>query len=61
MEQKEIDWGKLASIINKHKEMGSSLIPLLQDVQENFGYIPPESIETIADDARVVKPTGAVS
>jgi NADH:ubiquinone oxidoreductase subunit E len=25
------------------------LIPLLQDVQETFGYIPEESIETIAE------------
>ena len=25
------------------------LIPLLQDVQENFGYIPPETIESIAE------------
>ena len=25
------------------------MIPLLQDIQEKFGYIPPESIEPIAD------------
>ncbi len=49
MEQKEIDWGKLESIIKEHKDNGSTLIPLLQDVQETFGYVPPESIESIAE------------
>ncbi len=48
MEQKEIDWGKLELIIKKHTDNGSTLIPLLQDVQEELGYIPPESIEPIA-------------
>ena len=49
MEQKEIDWGKLESIIKKHKDSGSSLIPLLQDIQETFGYIPPASMESVAE------------
>ncbi len=49
MNPKKIDWDILTSIIDKHKEKDWSLIPLLQDVQEAFGYIPPESIEIIAD------------
>jgi NADH:ubiquinone oxidoreductase subunit E len=49
MEQKEIDWGKLGAIIKKHQDKGSTLIPLLQDVQEAFGYIPPESMASIAE------------
>jgi len=49
MKPKEIDWGRLRSIIETHREEKWGLIPLLQDVQETFGYIPPESIESIAE------------
>ncbi|MFH1624105.1 MAG: NAD(P)H-dependent oxidoreductase subunit E [Pseudomonadota bacterium] len=48
MNQEEIDWGKLHSIIEEHRDDKWGLIPLLQDIQETFGYIPPGSIELIA-------------
>lgn len=48
MEPKEIDWNKLAAVIAKHEKEKWALIPLLQEVQEMFGYIPEESIEPIA-------------
>ena len=48
MELPEIDWDKLNTIINEHKGEKWGLIPLLQEIQENFGYIPPESIEPVA-------------
>ena len=48
MELPEIDWDKLDTIINEHKGEKWGLIPLLQEIQENFGYIPPESIEPVA-------------
>ena len=49
MEPKEIDWAQLEAIITKHKGRTWALIPLLQDIQEAVGYIPPESIEPIAE------------
>ena len=49
MDPKEIDWSKLDKIIKTHQTQKWSLIPLLQKVQETYGYIPPESIEPIAD------------
>lgn len=49
MEPKRIEWKVLRPIIEKHKDEKWALIPLLQEVQEAFGYIPPESIEPIAD------------
>ena len=49
MKPKEIEWGKLISIIEKQKDEKWTLIPLLQEIQETFGYIPPESIEPIAE------------
>lgn len=48
-EKREIDWTRLESVIEKHKGEKWSLIPLLQDIQEEFGYIPEESIEPIAE------------
>jgi len=49
MEPKAIDLDKLNAIIEKHKTRQWSLIPLLQEVQETYGYVPPESIEPIAE------------
>lgn len=49
MKPKEIEWGKLISIIERRKDEKWGLIPLLQEIQETFGYIPPESIEPIAE------------
>lgn len=48
MEPKEIDRERLSGIIDRHKDKKWGLIPLLQDVQAAFGYIPPEAIEPIA-------------
>ena len=48
MEPPPIDWDKIDAIIAKHKGEKWGLIPLLQEVQELCGYIPPESIETVA-------------
>ncbi len=57
MQQKEqqpvqapaIDQDKLLSIINAPSEERWGLIPLLQRIQEEFGYIPPEAIEPVAE------------
>jgi NADH:ubiquinone oxidoreductase subunit E len=49
MEKKEIDWNRLTDIIEKRKGEKWGLIPLLQEIQEEVGYIPPESIEPVAE------------
>ena len=48
MDPTEIDWDKLTAIFEAHKGKKWALIPLLQKVQESFGFIPPETIEPIA-------------
>jgi NADH-quinone oxidoreductase E subunit len=53
MEKVPIDFNKINAIIEKHKDRKWALIPLLQNVQEEFGYIPPESIEPIAEALRL--------
>jgi NADH:ubiquinone oxidoreductase subunit E len=45
----EIDWNKFKTIMERPKNEKWGLIPLLQEVQETFGYIPPETIEPIAE------------
>ena len=48
MQPPEIDLCQLDAIIDRHKKQKWGLIPLLQDVQETYGYVPPETIEPIA-------------
>ncbi len=48
-EPKPIDWTRLEAIVDRHRGQTWALIPLLQDIQEAFGYIPPESIEPISE------------
>lgn len=48
MEQHKINIEKLETIIDNHKEEKWALIPLLQAIQKEFGYIPPESIYPIS-------------
>lgn len=49
MNPTKIDWEKFSEILDKHQQKKWGLIPLLQKVQERFGYIPPEAIEPIAE------------
>ena len=49
MKPKEIDWDRLRAIVEDYRGRKWGLIPLLQEIQESFGYIPPESIESIAE------------
>lgn len=48
MKPKEIDKDKLHAIINERKQQKWGLIPLLQAIQEEFGYVPPMAIEPIS-------------
>ena len=43
MNSTEIDWEIFSTIIEKHQMKKWGLIPLLQDVQESFGYVPPRN------------------
>lgn len=51
--KKEIDLSGLGEIIDKHKGKSWPLIPLLQDIQEEYGYIPPETIEPVAESLNI--------
>ncbi len=47
------DLKKIDDIIGSYREQRWGLIPLLHDVQEAVGYIPPETIPRIADGLRL--------
>lgn len=49
MDTQEINPEELTGIINAYRDRKWGLIPLLQKVQEKFGYIPPETIIPIAE------------
>ncbi len=44
----KIDSKKLEEILSKHSGDKSELISILQEAQEEFGYLPPEVMEGIA-------------
>jgi NADH:ubiquinone oxidoreductase subunit E len=49
----EVNLNELEPILEGFKEERWALIPLLQKVQEQYGYIPPEAIEPIAQSLRL--------
>lgn len=53
METKAIDFDRVRSILNRHQGEKWALIPVLQEIQEAFGYVPPEIIELVAETLHV--------
>ena len=44
----KIDQGRISRIIAQHQDQKWPLIPVLQEIQEEFGYIAPEAIKPVA-------------
>ncbi|MFO7784528.1 MAG: NADH-quinone oxidoreductase subunit NuoE [Thermodesulfobacteriota bacterium] len=49
MERQPVDITRLAPLLDKFNRTRWGLIPLLQEVQETYGYVPPETIKPIAE------------
>ncbi len=45
------DFSQVDSILNKYTNVSESLIPLFQDIQGLFGYLPQEILRYVADKA----------
>ncbi|MCL0036027.1 NADH-quinone oxidoreductase subunit NuoE [Dehalococcoidia bacterium] len=45
----DVDLSPVYRIVDQHRGRKWGLIPLLQEVQEQLGYIPPQAIEPIAE------------
>lgn len=50
---RDIDLASLDSLISQYSQQKWALIPLLQRIQDEFGYIPPQSIPIIARSLRL--------
>jgi NADH-quinone oxidoreductase E subunit len=50
---KPVDLGQLRGILEETDDRRDALIPVLQAVQEHYGYVPPESIPLIARGLRL--------
>ena len=44
---------RINEVLSSHKESGNELIPILQHVQEAFGYLPREAMSAIAAHAKI--------
>jgi NADH:ubiquinone oxidoreductase subunit E len=53
MNHSGIDLGQVESILRRHRHEKWGLIPVLQEIQETFGYIPPETIVPVADTLQI--------
>jgi len=53
LKSKKIGLSKLDKIVSKYKGQEGVLISVLQEVQAKFGWVPPETIERIADALKV--------
>jgi NADH-quinone oxidoreductase subunit E len=49
----ELDLKKVEGIINKYKGEGGALIAILQDVQSEYNYLPPDVLKSVADKLNV--------
>jgi len=49
----ELDLKKVEGIINKYKGEGGALIAILQDVQAEYNYLPPDALKSVADKLNV--------
>lgn len=48
VQEVQIDWTRLHEIIEENSDEQWSLIPMVQKIQNEFGYIPPQAIPIIA-------------
>lgn len=49
LNEAEIDLLRISEIVDDYREQKWALIPLVQKIQNEFGYIPPQSIPVIAN------------
>ena len=53
MTQRAVDLDQVQSILERHHHEKWGLIPVLQEIQEAFGYIPPETVIPVAETLRI--------
>ncbi len=51
--QKELDLSAVDEIVARYREERGALIPVLQEVQGHYGYIPPEAVSRVAEGLKI--------
>lgn len=51
-----IDTAKLEAVLRRFRDVDGALLPVLHAVQEEFGYVPPETVLPIAKALRATAP-----
>ena len=49
-EREDMILQEVMRIVERHKENGGGLIPLLEDIQRKYGYLPEEALRTVAEE-----------
>lgn len=49
-EKKQVDLSYIDTVCNEYKDIEGATIPILQKVQDHYGYLSSEMVERIADD-----------
>jgi len=47
--REELDLSVIDAIVYKHNVEPGGVIPVLQEIQENYGYVPPVAIQRVAE------------
>ncbi len=47
--REELDLSVIDTIVHKHNVEPGGVIPILQEIQENYGYVPPVAIQRVAE------------
>ena len=53
MKTQKIELSKLDKILANYKGQGGALISVLHEVQAEFGWLPPQAIESVADALKI--------
>lgn len=53
MRKQKIDITKIEPVLQKYKNKKGALIPILQEIQEIYGYLPKESLEEISKSTKI--------
>jgi len=51
--RKKLDFEAIDEIVHEHNVEPGAVIPILQDIQDTYGYVPPAAIQRIADNMNV--------
>ncbi len=50
---KKLDFDAIDEVVHKHNVEQGAVIPILQEIQDTYGYVPPAAMQRIADDMNV--------